>query len=60
MSHGHGDGEAGGAANAVLEILLNPGGTVTAHSHQSTLLVAPRSGLLAVTNTVIVRMYVVR
>ncbi len=49
MSHRHGDDDVDGAANAVLEILLDPGGTVTAHSHQSTQIVAPRSGLLAVT-----------
>ncbi len=36
-------------ANAVRELLLDPGGTVAAHSHSAMQVVAPRSGLLAVT-----------
>lgn len=35
-------------ANAVRDLLLDPGGTVTAHRHPTTQVVAPRSGLLAV------------
>ncbi len=37
------------AANLVRGILLNPGGTIRPHSHSVTQVVAPRSGLLAVT-----------
>lgn len=36
-------------ANVVRELLLGPGGTVPAHSHSLTQVVAPRTGLLAVT-----------
>ena len=51
MSHrdGDDDGDHGDLANAVRELLLDPGGTVTAHSHSAAQVVAPRSGLLAVT-----------
>lgn len=36
-------------ANVVRELLLGPGGTIGAHSHSLTQVVAPRTGLLAVT-----------
>lgn len=39
-------------ADAVRGILLDPGGTVGAHRHAATQVVAPRSGLLAVTTPV--------
>lgn len=49
MSANGRDGSGNDAANAVQELLLDPGGTVAAHSHSATQVVAPRSGLLAVT-----------
>ncbi|MGB0971226.1 MAG: AraC family transcriptional regulator [Mycobacterium sp.] len=45
MSQSNGDD----GANVVRELLLAPGGTVDAHSHSLTQVVAPRTGLLAVT-----------